>query len=201
MRKSYLLWLTAAVLGTSLGLSWSWLPGLDSPLRKGEIHAVEDWAPQIVAAAAEAGLQDPFLLAGLIYAESRGQADAISSIGALGLCQLMPATAAELAMTMDVDGPPYSANDNLRMGAKYLAQMMMHRKGDVDLALLSYRLGPTRVTRDVHAAGGVDPYLEMLRNKPKSAWGYRDQVVRMRGKFEQRAREGSDAWSAAEGDS
>lgn len=194
MRKSYLLWLVAAVVGTAIGLSWTWLQGPDSPLRRGEIRAVEEWAPQIVSAANEVGLSDPFLLAGLIYAESRGQADAVSSIGALGLCQLMPSTAAELARTMQVEGPPYSAEDNLRMGAKYLSQMLLHRKGDVDLALLSYRLGPGRVTRDIQAAGGVDEYLDSLRNKTPSPWGYRDQVVLMRNKFATRAGAGDSAW-------
>ena len=198
MKRSHLLWVVAAVLGTSLGLSWSWLKGPDSPLRRGEIHAVESWAPQITAAASEAGLNDPFLLAGLVYAESRGKADAVSSVGALGLCQLMPSTAEELAMTMDVGDPPYWAEDNLRMGARYLAQMLLHRKGDVDLALLSYRLGPGRVTRDMQKAGGVEPYLEELRQKPGSAWGYRDQVVRMSNKFRERSTAGEIDWAAQE---
>lgn len=194
MRKSHLLWIAAAVLGTTAGLSWNYLTGLTSPLRRGEITAVEQWSSQIIAACEEADLQDPFLLAGLIYAESRGQADAVSSIGALGLCQLMPATAAELARTMDVSGPPYSAKDNIRMGAKYLSQMLRHRKGDVDLALLSYRLGPTRVTRSIQEVGGVEEFLESLRSKKVSAWGYRDQVVLMKGVFEERARSGDGDW-------
>ena len=183
------------VLGLAIGLGWSWLEGPASPLRHKELLAVEKWAEEILSASAEAELQDPFLLAGLVYAESRGQADAVSSVGALGLCQLMPDTAAEVAMTVSVGAPPYSAKDNLRMGAHYLARMLRHRKDDVDLALLSYRLGPGRVSRNVQAAGGVEPYLDQLRQQPKSAWGYRDQVVLMSQRFAERAQSGVDAWS------
>ncbi|MBC8404390.1 MAG: transglycosylase SLT domain-containing protein [Planctomycetes bacterium] len=195
MKRSYLLWFFAMVGGLAIGLSWSWLEGPASPLRHKELLAVEKWAEEILAASAEAELQDPFLLAGLVYAESRGKANAVSSVGALGLCQLMPDTAFEMARSITVVGPPYSARDNLRMGAHYLARMLQHRKDDVDLALLSYRLGPGRVSRNVKAAGGVEPYLDQLRQQPKSAWGYRDQVVLMRQRFAERAQSGVEAWS------
>lgn len=140
---------------------------------------VLSWTPEIRLAASEAGI-DPALLAGLVYAESRGQADAVSSVGAMGLCQLMPPTAGELAGQMDISGPPYSAQDNLRMGATYLAKMHRRWDGDLDLAILSYRLGPTRVRRQMEAAGGQEAYFAELQGKSPTPWAYRDQILAAR---------------------
>jgi len=139
-----------------------------------DLHAVEAWLPAIEAAADEAQI-DPWLLAGVVYAESRGQADAISSVGAMGLCQLMPGTAEELAMRIKIDGPPYRPEDNLRMGAAYLHELLERFDDDHDLALLGYRMGPTRVAREV-AADGRDAFLMGLQAKRPSPWDYRVQV-------------------------
>ncbi len=138
------------------------------------LRTVEDWLPAIEAAAAEADI-DPWLLAGVVYAESRGKADAVSSVGALGLCQLMPGTAEELAMRIQIDGPPYRPEDNLRMGAAYLHELLQRFDDDLDLALLGYRMGPTRVAREV-AADGRDAFLLGLQAKRPSPWDYRVQV-------------------------
>jgi soluble lytic murein transglycosylase-like protein len=156
---------------------------------------VETWAPDILKACEEANLEDPFLLAGLVYAESRGLADAVSSVGALGLCQLMPSTAEEIALRVPVSGPPYSGKDNLRMGAHYLVRMIRHREGDIDLALLSYRMGPGRVSREIRKAGSASEFKLQLKAKTPSPWGYRNQVIQLRDKFRIRAQQGEEAWA------
>ncbi|MDA0667910.1 MAG: lytic transglycosylase domain-containing protein [Planctomycetota bacterium] len=140
------------------------------------------WMPQIQIAASENQI-DPNLLAGLVYAESRGNAASISKVGALGLCQLMPPTAAELAGQMDIEGPPYDPQDNLRMGARYLSKMLSRHNGNLDLALLSYRLGPARVDRQMKAAGGQEAYFESLQAKSPTPWAYRDQILEARQRF------------------
>ena len=118
-----------------------------------------------------------------MYAESRGKAGAISSIGALGLCQLLPSTAAEVAARIHVDGPPFTPQDNLRLGADYLRHMIAYWDGDVDLGLLSYRLGPSRVKRLVAAAGGQAEWFAAIREQHPSPWGYRQQVLAIRDRF------------------
>ena len=143
---------------------------------------VLDWMVQIQSAAAEHQI-DPNLLAGLVYAESRGKADSVSSVGALGLCQLMPPTAAELAGQMGIAGPPYSPQDNLSMGARYLSKMLRRHDGNVDLALLSYRLGPARVDRQTKAAGGQELYFLSLQEKSPTPWAYRDQILEARQRY------------------
>jgi soluble lytic murein transglycosylase-like protein len=91
----------------------------------------------------------PGLVDAVIYQESRGRMDAISSKGALGLMQLMPATAAQLGVN------PYNADDNIRGGALYLRQQI-DRFGTIPLALAAYNAGPGAVLR----YGGIPPFRE-----------------------------------------
>jgi soluble lytic murein transglycosylase-like protein len=146
---------------------------------------VASWQEQITLAAEEHGIE-PAMLAALVYAESRGDEHAVSSIGALGLCQLLPTTAEEEAQRQGIEGPPYTAQDNLRLGAGYLARMFQYWDGDEDLALLSYRLGPTGVRRRMEAAGGREAWLQELQQNLPSPWGYRAQIARMQETFAKR---------------
>lgn len=94
---------------------------------------------------------DPALVQAVIHAESAFNPRAVSSKGAQGLMQLMPATAAELGVVnaMDVD-------DNIYGGVKYLAQMLRIHQGDARLATAAYNAGPGSVRR----YGGVPPFAE-----------------------------------------
>jgi soluble lytic murein transglycosylase-like protein len=89
------------------------------------------------------------LVDAVIYQESRGRMDAVSPKGALGLMQLMPATAAQLGVN------PYNADDNIRGGAHYLRQQI-DRFGSIPLALAAYNAGPGAVLR----YGGIPPFRE-----------------------------------------
>lgn len=92
---------------------------------------------------------EPALLRAVAWHESRGRASAVSPKGALGVMQLMPATAAAMGVN------PYDVQDNLRGGALYLKQQLA-RFGSVPLALAAYNAGPAAVRR----YGGVPPYRE-----------------------------------------
>jgi hypothetical protein len=105
------------------------------------------YAGLIRAAAVEKGI-DPLLLASLIQAESSFHADSVSSAGAMGLCQLMPATARSLGVS-----DPFDPAQNIAGGAAYLARQL-RRFGRVDEALAAYQAGPNAVS----AAGGVPDY-------------------------------------------
>ncbi|MBC8330063.1 MAG: lytic transglycosylase domain-containing protein [Planctomycetes bacterium] len=148
---------------------------------------VEGWAAEIRSAAGAAGLEDPGLLAGLVYAESRGRQDARSSIGASGLCQLLPATAAELAARYGVEDPEPPAA-NLLLGAHYLAEQLRAWDGDARFGLLAYRLGPGAVARGVAQAGGPQAWLDQLKARKPSPWEYVVQVTRFRDRFHERGR-------------
>jgi murein DD-endopeptidase MepM/ murein hydrolase activator NlpD len=104
-------------------------------------------AAEIRDAAARAGI-DPLLLASLVKAESGFRTNAVSSAGALGLCQLMPATAKSMGVT-----DPFDATQNLRAGARYLAHNL-DLYGRTDQALAAYQAGKGAVAQ----AGGVPDY-------------------------------------------
>jgi len=99
--------------------------------------------------AAARGL-DPRLVKAVIQAESGWNHRAVSRKGAMGLMQLMPATAVALAVD-----DPWDEVENVRGGTVYLAELV-ERFGDLTLALAAYNAGPTAVER----YGGVPPYAE-----------------------------------------
>jgi Transglycosylase SLT domain len=118
--------------------------------------------------AIETGL-DPKLLHALVIIESAYNVRAVSSVGARGLTQLMPGTAAELGV-QDV----YDTEQNLRAGARYLA-IQIGRFSDIRLALAAYNSGPNRVARlgrvpDIsetqnYVRDGIDCYLALTAGR------------------------------------
>jgi soluble lytic murein transglycosylase-like protein len=116
---------------------------------------------QITAAATKYSI-DPALLKGLIRQESNFNADARSPVGAQGLTQLMPGTAASLGVTDPTD--PAQAIDG---GAKYLKAQLDRFGGDASKALAAYNAGPGAVAK----YGGVPPYAE-TQNYVQKVLGY-----------------------------
>jgi len=104
-----------------------------------------------IAAAAKASKLDPALVHALIHAESRHRKDAVSNKGAIGLMQLMPAT----AQRFGVDQPD-KVPANLKAGTRYLRLLLDRFDGRLDLALAAYNAGEGAVTR----YGGIPPYAE-----------------------------------------
>lgn len=110
------------------------------------------WGPAIVDAAASSGI-DPRLLAAVAWTESNFRANAVSPAGAVGLCQLMPATAAGLGVN------PYDPLDNLRGGAAYLRELLDRYPGRAELAVAAYNAGPGRVTDAIPAIPETQVYV------------------------------------------
>ena len=106
-------------------------------------------------AAAGAGL-DPALLQAVARQESRFTAGVESPVGAVGLMQLMPSTASELAGRR-LEGT--SLKDpalNSRLGARYLRQLLELWQGNPVLAVASYNAGPGAVAHWLKTGLGSD---------------------------------------------
>jgi hypothetical protein len=111
------------------------------------------FAAQIRAAAARNGL-DAKLISSVISAESNFNPRAISAAHAMGLMQLMPATATQFAAR-----DPFDPAQNISAGARYLKQLLEKYRGSLSLALAAYNAGPQRVAQ----YGGVPPFPETHR--------------------------------------
>jgi soluble lytic murein transglycosylase-like protein len=96
---------------------------------------------------------DPDLVRAVMRCESGGNPDAVSSAGAIGLMQLMPATARGLGVD------PNEPLRNLEGGIKYLAQLADKYDGDYVRTLAAYNAGSGRVD----AYDGVPPFPETQR--------------------------------------
>lgn len=104
---------------------------------------------EVLAAARDVGL-DPAYMYGLIRQESRFIVAARSSVGAAGLMQVMPATAAWTARKLAIDYHPDLITDritNLRIGAGYLKLVLDDFQGTQALAAAAYNAGPGRPRR------------------------------------------------------
>jgi len=97
----------------------------------------------------------PSLLKALTYTESRWHQDAVSSVGAIGVGQLLPATATWLAGLMGEPGLDVrSTEDNVRLSARLL-RLLLDRTGSTKRALAAYYQGIGAVLEHGVSAGGA----------------------------------------------
>ena len=100
--------------------------------------------------AAEAEGVPPLLLLALVRQESSFNPYAVSTAGARGLTQVMPATAAAIAGALGLDWRPeslFEPETSLRFGARYLAAQLERFDGNVLAALAAYNGGPVNARR------------------------------------------------------
>jgi soluble lytic murein transglycosylase-like protein len=108
-----------------------------------------------IHAAAVANHIDPRVAFGLVRTESGFKSSATSPVGAIGLTQLMPATARlfQHGITRsDLRNPEV----NLRIGFRYLRELIDKYEGDTELALTAYNRGPGTVDRVLKRGGDPD---------------------------------------------
>ena len=131
-------------------------PRLSEQSSRGEIEQMIDRVAKHVSLA-------PELIRSVVRAESDFTPDAVSSAGARGLMQLMPATAEDLGVKDSFD-----PLQNLLGGSRYLKQLLDKYDGDLDHALAAYNWGQGNVDR------------KGLENMPQET---RDYLLRVKGQL------------------
>lgn len=114
------------------------------------------FADKIIAEAMAQGV-DPKLALGMAqnetggYKTEKGAANATSPAGAIGVMQLMPATAKSLGVS-----DPSDPNQNIKGGISYIAQLSKMYNNDPHLVAAAYNAGPGNVNK----YGGIPPFQE-----------------------------------------
>ena len=106
---------------------------------------------RVILASARQHRLDPLLVKAVMLTESANRRWAISPKGAMGLMQLMPATARRFGVAN-----AYDPGQNVAGGARYLRWLLDRFGGNVTLALAGYNAGEGAVDRH----GGIPPYRE-----------------------------------------
>jgi hypothetical protein len=117
---------------------------------------------EMAAAIEEASLLyriDAALVHAVVAAESAYNPTAVSPKGAMGLMQLMPATAARYGVA-----DPFDPVQNLHGGTRYLKDLLALFDGELELALAAYNAGENAVLRHGRR---IPPYAETLAYVPK----------------------------------
>jgi soluble lytic murein transglycosylase-like protein len=137
------------------------IPAFPSSRRSDRDHLLSgavDYAALIEDEARSQGL-DPVLLEALIRVESGFNPAAVSSKGAMGLMQLMPATAKRYGVA-----DAFDPLQNIRGGTKYLKDLLQMFDQDIELVLAAYNAGEGAVIRHGRR---IPPYQETINYVPK----------------------------------
>jgi soluble lytic murein transglycosylase-like protein len=113
----------------------------------------------IIEHAASSSAVEPNLLRAVIVVESGFNSRAVSKRGAVGLMQLMPATATRFGVSN-----PYDPRQNVHAGARYLKFLIDRFGNDIKLALAAYNAGEEAVDRN---GGQIPPFYETQAYVPR----------------------------------
>ena len=137
------------------------------PLGYWQILFPKPWWETIKAEAFKNNL-DPYLIVSLIRQESEFNPSAVSRAGACGLMQMLPSVGKSMAHDAGIKNfqtfQLFNAETNLKLGIRYLRQMVDHFGGVDEYALAAYNAGESRVS-DWQSAGpysGIDEFVESI---------------------------------------
>ncbi len=94
---------------------------------------------------------EPSLVYAVIQVESNWNSQAVSRRGAIGLMQLMPATAQDMNITN-----PFNPEENIEGGVRYLRYLLDRFNGELSLTLAAYNAGPGKIEKH----RGIPPITE-----------------------------------------
>lgn len=142
--------LTAAALLAALPIGQTPAVAQESNPPPAASAVTHPYALHVADAARRFGIPEAWIWA-VMRVESAGNARAVSSAGAIGLMQIMPATWAQLRTRYGLGSDPFDVRDNIMAGAAYLREMY-DRYGNASAMLAAYNAGPGRY--DDHISHG-----------------------------------------------
>jgi soluble lytic murein transglycosylase-like protein len=129
---------------------------VSKPAAPGSVH-------QLLDEAADRHGLPPELIHAVASSESAYQQKAVSKAGAIGVMQLMPATARALG------ADPHDTAQNIDAGTRFLRELLIKYRNDLALALAAYNAGPGAVDY----FGGIPPYRETQQYVQKTIRAYK----------------------------
>jgi soluble lytic murein transglycosylase-like protein len=124
---------------------------VEAPDARPQASAAPEAVRQVIGQTARRFDIDPGLVDAVVRVESGYRTRALSSKGAMGLMQLIPAMAARFGVQ-----DPFDPAENVRGGVTYLSQLLKQFNGDLPLTLAAYNAGEGAVQR----YAGIPPYAE-----------------------------------------
>lgn len=133
----------AALLAARLGFTGTSVSIAREAGIAGQMLVAQGWP---IAYHPPAAILDPAIALGIMRQESNFDSNAISGAGAIGLMQLMPSTARYVSRKYGLpDDDLFNPQQNMQLGATYLARQVAHFGGCVPLAIAAYNAGPGNV--------------------------------------------------------
>lgn len=111
---------------------------------------------------------DPYLIAAIIREESQYDVRAVSRVGAIGLMQMMPATANNVAQRVGLPAVGredlFDQETNIRIGVRYVEQLLEQFSGNLVYTIASYNAGPIAVGNWIaqHRGQSQDEFVELI---------------------------------------
>ena len=146
-----------------LAMQWNWFDrALITAAKAGDydftVRFPLAYRQQVILAAQQVNLDPAWMLA-IMRQESGFMPDAKSSVGALGLMQVMPATARLISANLS-DYGMLDINTNINLGTRYLKQLSNEYAGNKTLSTAAYNIGPTRLQK----------WLPLYKKLPVDIW-------------------------------
>src|SRR4026209_334321 len=111
---------------------------------------------------------DPYLIRAIIREESQYDVKAVSRVGAIGLMQVMPATANNVALRVGLPAlgreDLFDQETNIRIGVRYVEQLLEQFSGNLVYTIASYNAGPLAVGNWIaqYRGQGQDEFVELI---------------------------------------
>lgn len=145
--------------------------------------------PSDVLINAEKNALNPSLILAIIKEESTYRPDIVSSAGAIGLMQIMPATGKKLSREVDMADFKaaflFKEDINIALGSRYLRHLVNATGGRLPLAVASYNAGPNKVSEWIERYG-TDDLEEFVEKIPYTETrNYVKKVMRSYGIYEE----------------